>query len=351
MASTPFPNHYQTLCVTTSATPEEIRRAYRVLARRYHPDVNPGKSSEEKFKAIASAYAVLSDPEQRTRYDAEFQMSFRNPRGGPVGAGFQGPNRATARQRYQETVERARKEAQARHRAAAQEVSRQGPGFSLPKFGAALGVIRGALGSLKGGKSSPQARRSPKPEGTTSSGSQKVSILEVSVTMRDAIRGVRKTVEISEPEGQRKISVAIPPGMKTGSVLRFRDKSGSGEEMVFILRVASHPFLFIENKGLVVEVPISVSEAVLGASLTLPTLDDPVVVKIPPGSQSGSEIRVRERGIATREGTRGDLFFRVMIRVPDAQNAVGFSDKVGEFEKYYASSVRNSFPKNLLEAE
>ena len=350
MASTPFPNHYLTLSVTTSATPDEIRRAYRVLARRYHPDVNPGKSSEDKFKAIASAYEVLNDPEKRTRYDAEYQMSFRNNVDPRIKQYQRGQAQSSARQRYQETVERARKEAQAKHRAQAQEVSRQGPEFSFPKFGAALGIVKGALGAFRGSKTKGGRKLSPKPEGSTTSG-QRVSILEVSVTMKDAIRGVRKTVEISEPEGQRKISVVIPPGMRTGSVLRFRDKSGSGEEMVFIIRVAAHPYIFIENKGLVIEVPVSVSEAVSGASLTLPTLDEPVVVKIPPGSQSGSEIRVRERGIVTREGSRGDLFFRVMIRVPDAQNAVGFSDKVNEFEKYYPNSVRQGFPKNLLDSE
>ena len=193
-------------------------------------------------------------------------------------------------------------------------------------------------------------KEAPKaPEGTSSVGVSKVSILEISVTMRDAILGMKKTVEIGEPEGLRKISINIPPGVKTGSVLRFREKSGNGEELVFIIRVGTHPFLCIENKGVVVDIPISINEAFAGASLTLPTFEEAVIVKIPPLSQSGTEIRVKGKGVLSREGQRGDLFYRLLIKLPEALHAVGIKEKISELESYYAGSVRQGFSKTLLE--
>jgi DnaJ-class molecular chaperone len=102
-------------------------------------------------------------------------------------------------------------------------------------------------------------------------------------------------------------------------------------------------------RGLVIEVPISVHEALAGASVTLPSLDEPVTVKIPPGSQSGAEIRLKGRGVLTKEGDRGDMFYRLMVHVPGAVHAVGIAERAAELEKYYESPVRQALPKTLLE--
>lgn len=355
MVNKPLDNHYETLCLSSSATADEIRRAYRVLARRYHPDVNPGKASEEKFKAIAAAYSILGDPQQRAHYDAELQEQLR---GGVTEKIREYQRRQTqgermaARQRYYQDIERRR---QAHLQAQAQRA------HALHAARAAASPFAGIRRSFDTIKKSVLAAVRPLPMGgkrvitptETSSAVevQKISIIEVSVSMRDAIRGVKKTVEIAQPEGTRKVSVIIPAGVRTGTVLRFRDKGGSGEELVFILRVAAHPFLSIENKGLVVEVPISVGEALAGANVTLPTLDDTIVMRVPAGTQSGTEIRAKGRGIVGRDGTQGDLFYRMMIVIPDAVHAVGLREKAAEMEAYYPGSVRQNFAKSLLEME
>ncbi len=350
-----LPHYYDVLCLSSSATADEIRRAYRVLARRYHPDVNPGKASEEKFKAIAEAYSILGNPELRSRYDLEFGEQLR---GGVTQKireyqkrQAQG-ERTAARARYYEEVERRRRTTQGQPRPAARPSARvqDSPFAGIKKsFGAWKETVLNAVKLPKPRRAHEStATSTASAEHTSTIEVQKISILEVSVSAVDALHGIKKSVEISQPEGMRKVSVTIPPGVRTGTVLRFRDKGGSGEELVFILRVATHPFLSIENKGLVVEVPISVGEAFSGASVTLPTLDDSIVVRIPAGSQSGSEIRVKGHGIVDRNGNKGDLFYRLMITLPDAISAIGLKEKISEIEGYYANSVRHHFPKGLL---
>ena len=128
-----------------------------------------------------------------------------------------------------------------------------------------------------------------------------------------------------------------------------RAKSGSGEDLVIIVRVASHPSLSMQTRGLVAEVPISVNEAICGASVKLPSLDEPMVIKVPPGAQSGTEIRLKARGVQNKDGSRGDLIYRLMVKVPEAIIAVGIQDKARELEQYYESPVRQTLPKTLLE--
>ena len=332
-----FVNHYEILCVASSATQEEIRRAYRILARRYHPDVNPGKASEEKFKAIAEAYSVLTDSKTRAQFDVEHQIYLKE-RADPRIKAYQKAQRTNdARKRYFETQQRVR-EAMAKEASSSHRSQAKGP-FELPdSVTSAFTFLKGAFNKKGATKSAP------------SRSSTRLSIVEISVTMRDALKGVRKTVEVAEPEGARKLSVSVPAGTRTGNVLRFRDKRGSGDEIVCIVRVAHHPFISIEAKGVVVEIPITVQEASGGASVTLPTFDDPVVVKIPAGSQSGTELRIKGKGVLGREGERGDLFYKLLIHLPEANSAVGYSDKIKEIEAYYSNSVRASLPSSLLTA-
>ncbi|RIL06025.1 MAG: hypothetical protein DCC75_11190, partial [Proteobacteria bacterium] len=177
----------------------------------------------------------------------------------------------------------------------------------------------------------------------------KLSLVEISLSVQEAITGGKKTIEINEPEGARKVSVRIPPGSKSGSIIRLK-REGSSEEIVLAVKVANHPFLSLQNRGLVAEVPVSLSEAIFGASISLPTLDEPVVVKIPAGCQNGFEIRMPERGVRYSDGSRGDLFYRLIVKVPTCHQAVGIADKVSALEQYYEEAVRYAYPKNLLEA-
>lgn len=328
-------NHYETLGLAMSASPEEIRRAYRILARRYHPDVNPGKASEDRFKQIANSYSVLSDVDKKAKYDQELERFFHADKEFGFRA-FQESQRrqSSARKRYMEAQERADKHTQKKQAHTHREVHRKTD--KQPSFFESIKNKVNLFWFL------------PRKKEEDSAKATKVSVIEVSVSMKDAVYGVKKTVELSEPECVRKISVAIPPGVRNGSVVHLRSKNPFNEELILIVRVPIHPFLTIQTRGIVAEVPISIQEAVCGASVMVPTLDEPISVKIPPGSSSGTEVRIPGKGMHSRDNSRGDLFVRFMIQVPQSPDAVGLKDKVREIEKYYDTPVREKLPKNFL---
>lgn len=341
------PDHYRALGLNTSATAQEVRRAYRILARRYHPDLNPGNASEDKFKKIAAAYAVLSDGEARKQYDAERASSgldsetverIRKLRANKI--------RESAQERFEKARQQQFGEPPPEPHRAAQPKNelKPPPEGKRESFGDALKAwSKKIFAPVR--ESTEDASRS----GTTETRRlQKISVIEVSVTVQDAIMGIKRTVEIDEPTGARKISVSIPPGVRTGTVIRMKARNNPGEELVMIVRVAAHPYLSIHTRGLVCELPIALHEAINGAQLSAPTLEDPVIIRIPPGVQSGSEIRVKERGISNRDGTIGDLFYRLMIRIPEAFEAVGLKDHAATLEQYYGRPVREGFPTRLL---
>ena len=365
-------NYYHTLGVSSAATPDELRRAYRILARRYHPDVNPGKSSEERFKRIAEAYAVLQDPSKRRAFDLELEREHAEN----FTAHF---DKAHQAYRKQESFEEAYSKAEAQKK---KRSSNAEPGTAYREYrqtpppgreetthstrhtkGAKftgnfrkfvdrshviLDTLREKLPPLRKARTTPSSAKEPPPDSKGTSVTQ-VSILEVSISVTDAIRGLKKTVELNDGASIKKISVSIPAGVRSGSVVRFRRRENTSEEIVIIIRVAAHPILSILPKGLIIEVPITVKEAVLGSRIKIPTLDEPSTVFIEPGTQSGAEIRLRGQGIQYRDGTKGDLFVRVMVRVPTTHGAVGLADKCGELEMYYEKNVRDALPHSILE--
>jgi DnaJ-class molecular chaperone len=343
-------NHYETLSINSSATEDEIRRAYRILARRYHPDVNPGETSAERFKAIAEAYAVLRDKESKQQYDIELEKYLRKNVSRQFKAYEKQQRRATATERYYKAqkadYEKIKEWQEQRARAEAEEAAsaKKSDKFDLKTK---LDTVRKSLkGLLESASSRTTDNKSSKP--AKSARVSKISILEVSVTIFDVISGVRKTVEIEEPEGSRKINVRIPAGVRNGSIVRLRANNLPGEEVVLIIRVARHPFLSIEQKGLMIEIPITINEAISGATIKVPTLEDPVMLKIPPNTSSGTELRLRGRGIPEKDSA-GDLFVRLMIKVPESEHAVGIKDRAADLDLYYEHSVRQDLPKTLLE--
>ena len=320
-----------------------MRRAYRILARRYHPDVNPGRASEDRFKMIAEAYAVLSDPKKRAAYDLEIEKDQSKH----FDAAFATYNR-NRRTQYQgrrshQPGEQFRAQEPPHPNSQVSSVTAK-PRDRSPQadFSRMAKSVRASIGQIV--KRLPRASKGNfKPRIVTQRSS--ISIIEISIGIKDAIYGIKKVVEIAEPAGPRKISVRIPPGVRNGSVIRLRANE-SKEELVLIIRVASHPFLSMLPKGLVMEVPITVHEAISGASFMVPTLDEPTILKVPAGTQSGTEIRLKEKGVEGREG-RGDMFFRIMIRIPEAIGALGLDDKGAALDAYYESSIRQNFPKSI----
>ena len=265
-------NPYEILGVPKTATADAIRKAYRKLARRHHPDVNPGDTkAEDAFKKVSAAYEVLSDDKKRAAYDEFGDQS--------TSGGFDA-DKARAYKQWQQTQQR---------RSADFE---QGPAeFDFSElFGRARGPARG-------------------------------SDLHATVQMelRQAIEGAEVSLDLP---GQGTVRVRIPPGADTGSIIRIAGKGAPGPrggppgDLVIETEVNPHPLLRRDNLDLYLTLPITLDEAYNGGSIEVPTFDGPVMLKIPPRSQSGAKLRLRGKGIQ-RKDTRGDLFAVLDVRMPD----------------------------------
>jgi molecular chaperone DnaJ len=276
-------DYYETLGVDRGASEKDIKSAYRKLAQEYHPDNNPDNpKAEARFKDVSEAYRVLSDPEERTRYD-EAREAFQRGTfvGGPGGG--------------------------------AQYVRIDDLGDLGEVFG---GGLFGGLGDLFGfgGRGRGQPRRGADLEA------------ELALTFHEAIQGVTKTLTVRGPEGRRTVSAKIPAGVNNGARIRLRGKGAPGMEggesgdLLVRVHTGSHPVFERSGKDLKVRLPISFAEAALGATVTAPTLDGKVSLKIPAGTASGKTFRVREHGAKTPDGT-GDLLVTVEIEVPDTMSS------------------------------
>ncbi|MEZ4754212.1 MAG: DnaJ domain-containing protein [Bdellovibrionota bacterium] len=331
-------DYYKILGLNLSATEDEIRRAYRILARRYHPDVNPGKNSEDRFKKISEAYKVLSDATKKKDYDSDFQTATHTS------------FRAKQNQKFraQSRYFKAQKDFKEKAQNHARSYFKKGISESASR------ISKGASDFLKDlvkPKKNKTAKLKPSKQKTTNKSVKteplKVSIIEASVSIHDAIFGIKKTIEIAEPEGIRKVSVSIPSGSRPGKVIRMRSTTGNSEELVIILRVAPHSILCLEPKGLVIKIPITVKEAVFGAAIKVPGIEEQNMITIPQGSQSGTELRLKNKGISLADGNKEDLFYRIEVQVPNATSAVGLKEKIDELEQYYEQTPRKKMPTSI----
>jgi curved DNA-binding protein len=288
------PDLYETLGVARGATEDEIRKAYRKLARKFHPDVNPNnKQAEERFKRISFAYDVLSDQDKRKLYD-EFGHS-------GLSQGFD-PEQARAYSRWSEGARRS-----------PFAESFQGEGFEGIDAESLEDLLGGLFGRAAGGRPG-RARRGADAEA------------EVEVDFLDAVRGgeVRVGVHKAEPGGvaaERTLRIRIPPGTDDGSRIRLAGQGGPGDppgDLFLRIRVRPHAFFRREGPDLSLDLPVTLPELIRGASVAVPTPDGPVTMTIPPGSQNGRKLRLRGKGATRPGGGRGDLFVRLAVRLPEA---------------------------------
>ena len=291
MASQDF---YQILGVPRSAGQDEIQRAYRKLARTYHPDVNSDPAAEERFKEISEAYDVLSDPQTRRRYDA-FGPDFRQ---------------------VPEDVDPGQWR---RSRAGAGAGQTRGGSWS-GGFGRDDGSsfsggdidVEDLLGGIFGGRAG--RRWGPIPGADQEA--------EVELTVEEAYRGTRRTVTLAGDGTRRSFEVTVPAGVTDGQRIRLAGQGGRGSDgasngdLYLIVRVASHPRYRLYGRDVYVELRLSPWEAVLGTSVPLDTPGGVVTVKVPAGTSSGRAIRLRGRGLPNPKGTAGDLFAEARIIVP-----------------------------------
>ncbi|MGB7818409.1 MAG: DnaJ C-terminal domain-containing protein [Ornithinibacter sp.] len=295
---------YAILGVPKDADDAAIKKAYRKLARKHHPDQNAGDAAAEKrFKDVGEAHAVLADPKQREEYDAIRQMAGGGARfraGGPGGgSGFEdvfsafGGGAGGGGQRVRFNT---------------------GGAGGQPDLDDVLSQMFGGGAGGRGGDpfSGFGASRGPRPGADLEA--------RTSLSFRDAVEGA--TVTLSTAEGRR-ITTKIPAGVKDGQKIRLRGKGGEGDpgspkgDLILTVSVEKHPVFGREGDHLTVDLPVTFAEAALGATVSVPTLDGtPVRVKVAPGTPSGRVLRVKGRGVHRRNGTVGDLLARISVVVP-----------------------------------
>lgn len=362
-------DYYATLGVARSASQDEIRKSYRRLARKYHPDLNPGdKAAEERFKKVQEAYDILSEPKKRQMYDQYGFYSEHGPQPGAGTSGAQGPGMGFGGFDFSDLFSQAQAQA-----GAGQE----------PQGGAgAGGSFRDLFSQFFGRGPRPQERQAP----------QKGTDLEyaLNIDFWQAIRGTQVTLNISRqdvcptcsgtgsagggtgtcPEcngtgtvtqmagamrfnltcprcgGSGKlrnvcptchgdgrvartdtVEVRIPPGVQTGTRLRVAGKGNAGTlgaapgDLYITVRAEPHPFFRRDGDNIEITVPVTVSEAGLGAKIEVPTIDGRALLKVPPGTQSGQKFRMREKGVFnSRKSARGDQIVEVVVQPPKVRD-------------------------------
>jgi DnaJ-class molecular chaperone len=298
MASGEKGNLYEILGVPRDADAKAIKKAYRKLARQYHPDVNPGDAAaEERFKGISEAYAVLSDQERRRNYDEFGKVSLEG--------GFDA-----------DAARRAREAFGARFGSGGRAEGFPGFGGQSFDFGNLEDLLGGSFGGRRGSRG--RARRF---RGEDIHASMDLDFLE-------AARGGEKRLTITRPNPSgapitETVTVRIPPGVGDGGRIRLPQKGAQGlgggppGDLWATIRVRPHPVFRREGRSLHVDVPISIREAIQGAKIEIPTLEGRATVTVPPGTDSGRKLRLRGKGIANPGGgPPGDLLVTVQIRVP-----------------------------------
>jgi curved DNA-binding protein len=285
-----YKDYYAILGLERSATEDEIKKAYRRLARKYHPDVSKEKDAEDKFKDVNEAYQTLSDAEKRRAYD---QLGQRRP-----GEDFQPP----------------------------------------PDWGSQFGAGAGGFGGGRfddvdlsdlfaqfggGGMGGARARARPR-------AGQDVEVV-AEITLEQAAFGTELELTLSEPEVQddgrvrrvpRTLQIKVPAGSTDGQRLRLSGKGGPGAnggpsgDLYVDLRLREHGRYRVEGRDLYLEVPLAPWEAVLGAELEVPTLDGRVTVKVRPGMRAGQKMRLTGKGLPSRKGEPGDLYLVLTVVAP-----------------------------------
>ncbi len=276
-------DYYRALGVSPDASPGDITKAYRTLARQLHPDRNPDDAAaEERFKDVSAAYDVVGDADKRKQYDEVRRMAAGGIPFGPPGAG----------------------------------------GAHSFQFSGAEG-LGDLLSDLLGGQGGPfgappgahRPRRGPDHQA------------QLSLSFAEAVHGTTTTVTVGRRSSREQIKVRIPPGVTDGQRIRLRGKGGPGDaggprgDLYVIVRTGDHPLFGRDGDHLTLTVPVTFSEAALGARIEVPTFEgDPVTLRLPAGTPSGRTLRVRGAGVQV-DGRVGDLLVTVDVVVPEKVNA------------------------------
>jgi len=296
---------YSVLGVPRTASAGDITKAYRKLAKKLHPDLNPGdKAAEEKFKKITAAYDILGDAEKRGRYD----------RGEIDASGQERPQ-----QHYYREYAGGQDGARYRSTAGFEDIGAFSDLFG-DLFGERGGIREGGRGGARFSMRGPDAQ------------------YRLEVDLLDAVNGTKTRITL--PDGGT-LDVAIPTGVTDGQVLRLKGKGGPGigegepGDALIEISVRPHPVFKREGDDIIVEVPITFDEAVLGGKVEVPTIGGRVFATVPPGSNTGRTLRLKGRGIKTKSGT-GDQLVKLSVVLPERidDDLRGFAETWREAHQY-----------------
>lgn len=289
-------NYYEILGVSKNAPSDEIKKAYRTLARRYHPDRNPGdKAAEEKFKDINEAYEILSDQTRRVQYDRS-----QGKKGGGNGNNGASPfsnfvrnNRVGTRNT---TTERSRVRVDSRD---------YRPGTT---------------------KRERVVTTPPRP-------ARRDIEAKLTLSLNEAYRGGRRKIRL---EDGRSLEVDMPMGMTNGQRIRLRGQGIEGGNLYLKITIARHPLFEIQNTDIYCQIPITATEAILGSAIEVPTIDGLVQVTIPKGVRSGQRLRLAKKGYIDKSGERGDQLIEIQIVTPKeiTQEERELYEKLSKLEQF-----------------
>lgn len=321
-------DHYATLGVGKAATPDEIQKAYRKLARKYHPDMNPNDATaKKKFQEVQSAFEVLSDADKRKRYD-QFGSDFESMGGFPGG----GPGAGPRTWRYTTT-------------------GPQGQPFDVNDLGDLFGGGGGAeVGG--GGFADLFKQFSRGRSGKRAAPAERGNDLkhDLTVPFNSAVMGGEAAVSVQRQDGDvETIQVKIPAGIDDGKRIRLRGQGvpGTGDapagDILLTIHVSPHPFFRRTGNRLDVRVPITLAEATLGAKVDVPTPHGDggrpglITITVPPNTSSGKRLRIKGHGVRPANGPAGDLFAEIQVVLPE---------KLSEAEREQIAEISNRYPQN-----
>ncbi|MDO4551305.1 MAG: J domain-containing protein [Planctomycetia bacterium] len=313
-------DYYKVLGVKKSATKEEISHAYREMARKYHPDLHPDdKTAKQKFQEVQEAFDVLNDDQKRKMYD---QFGPNYERMNTAGGSYQGPwgtNSSTYGGRggswqqefsFQDLNDLFRQSQTGGGNTAGGTRGGFNPADLFGMFGNQF-QEDGTRNAGRGGR-----RRNASVRGND-------ILHDITISFEKSILGGETQVSIQEPSGEiKKVTAKIPPGIEDGKKLRLRGlgepspTGGTAGDLVLIIHITPHTSFTRQGNNLILKLPVKISEAVLGAKVSVPTPKGTVELRIPPGTSSGKKLRVKGRGVPGKNGADGDLLVEIMIVVP-----------------------------------